>query len=986
MFNQVLGRIRAASGSPPPKEKKPGNEQRKASASEADGAATKIQAQVRRRRDSLTAQFTQASNTLSHIESLNESDQLNSNVRVARTVALLDNEIQNAMDGEDISPRVRPRRDSISTAGGNTVTVAPRRSSLGSLGFSFTPTPRIPGGRLSFCLPTADALAAALPTGRGSGAASAAAGDGSANAAKSRVRRTDVPKVKFTGSWSSRRVDKSCVDAILKHVKQPSAKPLDFEDVKELIMATIDLLRDEVDTALVRLFSPAAPGKLMLLGDTHGQLNDVLWIFFKYGEPSPNNVYLFNGDIPDRGSGACEILLLVMLFKLWMPSCVHVNRGNHEDRSMNGAYGFHEECLQKWGEQDGTELFELFNAMFDYLPLFTVIDSSVFVVHGGLWRRPPYSLPLLERLDFRRGIPEPTTGIGPDLLIFDSVWSDPHTTNGICTNPRGTNIVTWGPDVTQRFLKGNGLRLLVRSHQLPPGGRGYGYTHGGGCLTVFSASNYCNQCGNLGGVLILARGEEDRLEEHWAPSLDEMRMLEADADRAIERIRGQAKTLALQRMNLKHACQQMEKEVLKRVQELVVRHKAGLFEHWSLMDTSPRGMFCVSPAVWREGCATVVDDALPWKHLQSAMGVVNESGEVHYVKFLTRYRIAFDSSDGMSLAGWERTVWSKIMETLLHSDLSLREALAALDPTNNGLVSPGEFGKLLESCGVEISPLQARALLRTFVNPCPGSPKTTGAGLSSAAKPAVAKGIWEVSLWDVLTRLQVSLPLSPKPDIQDPGLADWAVPKLRKVADVVLRDSWQRLAEMGAKREEWPTARLIAVWFEDANASQSGFLDIGELVFALSKLATSLEGNGVPCDQMSLARLAKYMDIDGNGRINFFEFLNGLTIEDALGEDFQQDLLETMHAAIYFNVVPIRSALIRFDTELSGEVSSQDFVIALMAVQSALSAGVSGCNGLTRLQVSAIADSISKNGDNISYEKFLGSFRIVDTMDAGVSV
>ncbi|CAK0890823.1 unnamed protein product, partial [Prorocentrum cordatum] len=47
--------------------------------------------------------------------------------------------------------------------------------------------------------------------------------------------------------------------------------------------------------------------QLIIVGDTHGQLADVLWLFYKLGAPSPSNRYLFNGDICDRGDLACEI-------------------------------------------------------------------------------------------------------------------------------------------------------------------------------------------------------------------------------------------------------------------------------------------------------------------------------------------------------------------------------------------------------------------------------------------------------------------------------------------------------------------------------------------------------------------------------------------------------------------------------------------------------------------------------------------------------
>ena len=39
-----------------------------------------------------------------------------------------------------------------------------------------------------------------------------------------------------------------------------------------------------------RVLSLKLPPRLVLVGDTHGQIEDLLWIFFKYGEPSPTNV------------------------------------------------------------------------------------------------------------------------------------------------------------------------------------------------------------------------------------------------------------------------------------------------------------------------------------------------------------------------------------------------------------------------------------------------------------------------------------------------------------------------------------------------------------------------------------------------------------------------------------------------------------------------------------------------------------------------
>jgi hypothetical protein len=47
--------------------------------------------------------------------------------------------------------------------------------------------------------------------------------------------------------------------------------------------------------------------RVLVCGDTHGQLQDVMVIFEELGLPAPGNVYLFNGNIADRGHNATEV-------------------------------------------------------------------------------------------------------------------------------------------------------------------------------------------------------------------------------------------------------------------------------------------------------------------------------------------------------------------------------------------------------------------------------------------------------------------------------------------------------------------------------------------------------------------------------------------------------------------------------------------------------------------------------------------------------
>ena len=58
------------------------------------------------------------------------------------------------------------------------------------------------------------------------------------------------------------------------------------------------------------------------------------------GEPSNTHWYLFNGDFVDRGSFSVECIVILLIWKIIYPNTFHLNRGNHETKSMNSIYGY----------------------------------------------------------------------------------------------------------------------------------------------------------------------------------------------------------------------------------------------------------------------------------------------------------------------------------------------------------------------------------------------------------------------------------------------------------------------------------------------------------------------------------------------------------------------------------------------------------------------------------------------------------------------
>ncbi|KAH9589390.1 PPP domain [Trypanosoma melophagium] len=232
---------------------------------------------------------------------------------------------------------------------------------------------------------------------------------------------------------------------------------------------------------------------ITVCGDTHGQYYDLLHLFELNGCPSPTNRYLFNGDFVDRGSYSFENVMTLFTYKVLYPEYVFLSRGNHEGVAMNRVYGFEEEVTQKYSK----EVFHLFSEVFNALPTGHVINKEVFVVHGGLYSRDDVTIEELQQQNRFREIPE-------NGLICESLWADPQPMPGRAPSKRGVDCPSFGPDVTEKFLKNNNLKLVVRSHEVKE--EGYEVDHGGKCITVFSAPNYCDQMGNKGAFIRFTGG------------------------------------------------------------------------------------------------------------------------------------------------------------------------------------------------------------------------------------------------------------------------------------------------------------------------------------------------------------------------------------------------------------------------------------------------------------------------------------------------
>lgn len=273
-----------------------------------------------------------------------------------------------------------------------------------------------------------------------------------------------------------------------------------IENLRKDIRVHRDIFRallkkmEEIQTPMANIVELKHKGTFYIVGDTHGQFQDVVNIFEKFGWPTSENPYLFNGDYVDRGSQGIEILTLLMVLKLANPDSIYLNRGNHETLSMNHLYGFEGECVDKYN----TSIYDECTKMFNTLPLGHLINGRTLIVHGGICTDDYTTLADVQKLSRFQQPPE----TGP---INDILWSDPMEQRGLAPSPRGVTR-TFGPDITEKFCKRWGIEMVIRSHQVMQ--EGFCEMHDGKCNTVFSAPNYTGQMGNRGAILAITYNED----------------------------------------------------------------------------------------------------------------------------------------------------------------------------------------------------------------------------------------------------------------------------------------------------------------------------------------------------------------------------------------------------------------------------------------------------------------------------------------------
>lgn len=350
--------------------------------------------------------------------------------------------------------------------------------------------------------------------------------------------------------------------------------------------------------------------KLTIVGDIHGQLQDLYSIFTINGIPSMSNKYLFNGDFVDRGDYGIEVVVTMFCFKLLYPEGVYMNRGNHESRNQNSWMGFEEEL---WSKYDGSDvkdpsranrLFNLFQLCFDSLPLCALVQEKIFVVHGGLTSKESVTLAHLNSISRKREPPLHQTGY-EDRIFEDMLWSDPRNIQGKQPSERGAGI-EFGQDVTNNFCAVNRVALIVRSHECVP--EGYEVLHGGRLITLFSASRYCGTQTNKGAFLSLGNDLQPEIQQFYAHPMNE-------TDFGIPENKMQ---------------EVLVEDNLRMIAERICDHKSSLFWYYTQHDQEHQGS--IPRLVWAEGLRSVMQLDIPFLNYQKQLATTQSDNTINYAK------------------------------------------------------------------------------------------------------------------------------------------------------------------------------------------------------------------------------------------------------------------------------------------------------------------------------------------------------------------
>eukprot|EP01065_Artemidia_motanka_P043511 TRINITY_DN6039_c0_g1_i1.p1 TRINITY_DN6039_c0_g1~~TRINITY_DN6039_c0_g1_i1.p1 ORF type:complete len:1292 (+),score=346.11 TRINITY_DN6039_c0_g1_i1:546-3878(+) len=652
--------------------------------------------------------------------------------------------------------------------------------------------------------------------------------------------------------------------------------------------------------------------RVIVVGDLHGQGPDLDHLLALNGLPSATSKYIFNGDLVDRGTEGCEVLFMVLVLLLCFPGCVWINRGNHEALDMNAHYGFVDEVEQKYGGG----LYQKMLQVFCSLPLCTIIEEQIMVVHAGLPRDSTVTLEYIDTIDRLRDVPVSSPHKG-DQAFTDLLWSDPVDTPGHSWEPnrqRGVSVA-FRSTVTEAFLAKNKLTTIIRSHEYPPAG--YAVHHQGRIVTVFSASNYAGVDMNAAAVARVhrssrpsadgvARGDLTMDFETWKHWVTPCEVPLAPGSPPGSPVGG-GEGFSLVGGAKRGGNDGREAEVLRLLRERLADGAPQFISLFNTVDHTHTGS--VWKTEWVQAMLSVLDVNLPWFFLRRYL--VSEeprSGRIQYATFLARYGVSLENSL------WKRRWEPRALAWLLYrckvkkvpgmralfSQYELPGRSADGREVKSGLLGYDQFFRIVTAeLGTTVTSRTVLLLYRTF------DPASTGFVTADLCALAERRGHGKGY---VIQERKTDKSVSPTPVVDDTGFFMWDIWLLRRLRALLRRlrpvRAFQLLdadgdGELSTSDLRMAIARLhLPPGFCKLQTYRLGEGENRETVAELfgvspaevtlsplppepgSRRALAASVQTWPLSVQQLENFRRCLDVDGDGVVGYNDFLCAFTVTD----------------------------------------------------------------------------------------------------------